>query len=275
MAQAEWRPCCAGQVQVMLLGTFHMTNPGRDLVNVEVDDMLAPQRQAELQVLSDRLVEWRPDRIAVEVPHDRQTALNELYRQYQAGVYRYDQTGALPEPFSEAFVRNEAVQIGFRVADHLGHDGILSVDDEARLPDGIAEDEVAAAMQAFPNADEVDYELRDPSAMQAEEDRRLQSSTVSEYLDWLNREPQLSENHAMMFAAAFEHERTAPAVAMLAAWYERNIRIVRTLWRSLHADVERVLLVFGAGHVRVLRHLINEAPMLCAVSPLPYLSGHR
>ncbi len=35
--------------EVMLVGTFHMSNPGADLHNVKVDNMLAPQRQTEVE----------------------------------------------------------------------------------------------------------------------------------------------------------------------------------------------------------------------------------
>ena len=37
----------ADPIEVMVLGTYHMGNPGRDLVNVRADDVTAPKRQAE------------------------------------------------------------------------------------------------------------------------------------------------------------------------------------------------------------------------------------
>jgi hypothetical protein len=36
------------RAEVLVLGVFHMANPGRDLFNVQADDMLAPKRQAEI-----------------------------------------------------------------------------------------------------------------------------------------------------------------------------------------------------------------------------------
>lgn len=36
---------------VMILGTYHMANPGADAVNFEADEVLAPKRQRELQQL--------------------------------------------------------------------------------------------------------------------------------------------------------------------------------------------------------------------------------
>ena len=39
----------------------------------------------------------------------------------------------------------------------------------------------------------------------------------------------------------------------------------------MDADDERILLVVGSGHGRVLRHLLTEAPMFRPVSPLQSL----
>ena len=38
-------------VQVMVLGSYHFGNPGRDKVNAHVDDVTTPQRQRELEAL--------------------------------------------------------------------------------------------------------------------------------------------------------------------------------------------------------------------------------
>ena len=52
---------------VMILGTYHMANPGGDAVNFEADDVLAPKKQRELQQLVKPLARFRPTKIAIEV----------------------------------------------------------------------------------------------------------------------------------------------------------------------------------------------------------------
>jgi len=42
-------------VEVMILGTFHFTGGGNDLVNPELDDFLAPGRQAEIMTLKENM----------------------------------------------------------------------------------------------------------------------------------------------------------------------------------------------------------------------------
>ena len=84
---------------MLLVGTYHFSNPGADLSNVEAVDVTSPDRQAELQAVTDALARFRPDYVGVEWPaSDADTA----YDQYRAGT--------LPPS------RNEVVQLGFRLA---------------------------------------------------------------------------------------------------------------------------------------------------------------
>ena len=41
-AQSGSRP------EILVLGTFHMANPGHDIHSTQVDDVLAPKRQQEI-----------------------------------------------------------------------------------------------------------------------------------------------------------------------------------------------------------------------------------
>lgn len=57
----------------------------------------------------------------------------------------------------------------------------------------------------------------------------------------------------------------------LETWYGRNLKLIHNLWRSIASGDERAMIVVGAGHIRILRHLLTESPMFTPVSPLPYL----
>src|SRR5688572_23768351 len=111
--------CDQAEVQVMLLGTYHFANPGRDVIKQDIDDVLQPRRQAELEDLVSRLASWQPDRIAVEQPISRTDTVRARYARYLAK--------ALPPN------RNEVVQIGFRLASRLGHDAVYPIDDDSFL----------------------------------------------------------------------------------------------------------------------------------------------
>ncbi len=51
----------------MLLATYHMNNPRRDMHNPDVDDVLSVRRQEELQRMAEALLRFTPTVVAVEV----------------------------------------------------------------------------------------------------------------------------------------------------------------------------------------------------------------
>src|SRR3954470_19355584 len=90
-------------VEVMVLGTFHMSNPGHDLHNQKVPDVLAAEQQAQLAKVAESLAAFKPNRIDVE--WDKAT-VEERYPKFLAGT--------LPPS------RNEVVQVGFRLGKLTG-----------------------------------------------------------------------------------------------------------------------------------------------------------
>ena len=59
-------PAARARAEVLVLGVYHMNNPGRDVFNTEADDVLAPKRQAEIAQVIVALERFRPTKIAVE-----------------------------------------------------------------------------------------------------------------------------------------------------------------------------------------------------------------
>lgn len=104
-------------VEVMVVGVYHMSNPGRDLHNLKADDVLAPKRQAQIAAITDALARFRPVKIAVEWDAE---AVAEGYPKYLVGN--------LPPS------RNEVVQLGFRLAKTAGAKGVYGIDVDGEFP---------------------------------------------------------------------------------------------------------------------------------------------
>ena len=100
--------------QVLVIGSYHMSNPGLDAISVRADDVLAPKRQAEIDQLAEKLARFRPTRVAVEIPYGRDSASNVYYRRYLEGTHSLDRT--------------EMQQLGFRIARRAGLPRIYGVD---------------------------------------------------------------------------------------------------------------------------------------------------
>lgn len=277
---AFWPAPRPGQVRVLLLGTYHMDNPGLDEVNVDSDDVLADDRQAELRDLANRLERWQPDKVAVERPYDRVDDVNAVYEQYRSGEYEYDTEVEIepPQPYRDdpaTECRSEVVQVGFRLADRLDRDAVHAIDCPASMHNEDAEE---LEERGFEPGQKVDVPRLDMETMAEELDERLTKSTIPAYHRWLNQESTLRNNHYGMFGQYVRYGEgdNFAGPEELGSWYERNLKMVHNVWRLLDDEQgenpERVLLVVGSGHVRILRHLFDEAPMFCPVNPLPYLS---
>lgn len=248
-APLVWADCQPGQVQILLLGTFHF-DQSRDV------DVLEAHRQSELREVIERLALWAPTRIAVEYPHAEQADLDSLFHDY----VRRDGPGAS---------RNEIAQIGFRLAERLGHRRVHAVD----TPMNLWHDSIQVFDDRWPTLRD-QLRARWPLRM-VSEDQDPGGSTLAEILRALNADapPGNSDMYAG-FLPLVEDDVYAGALK-LRPWYDRNLRIVQNLFRVSTPNDDRVLLVIGAGHVRVLKQIMEITPQLCPVSALPVLNDTR
>ncbi|MWG35338.1 DUF5694 domain-containing protein [Halomarina oriensis] len=269
-----WPTPTPGQIRVLLLGTYHMDNPEMDATTFDADDVLSARRQADLRELGGHLVGWSPDLVAVERPSEHRETLVEQYEQYRSGERRYDREERFEstDPQREddtTECRNEVVQVGFRLADRLDHDRVAPVDHTLSL-DGEALTSPEERDPVPPKKG--DYTLPDFQAHVDAEAELLRESTIPEFLAYKNGSEALRLNHDGMFEWFLRGEgEEFDGPELLTDWYERNVRTVHNLWTAVDEDTERVVLPIGSGHVRVLRHLLDEAPMFCPVSPLSLL----
>jgi hypothetical protein len=249
--------CSASEVQVMLLGTYHFANPGRDAIKQNVDDVLVPHRQRELEDLVQRLARWEPDQIAVEWPYAFADSTRARYDRYKAGTL--------------APSRNEVVQVGFRLAARLGHPTVYPIDH----PMPIGNDSVSAVFTRRPNLKRAsDSLMRSMQTLADSEAVRMRGTTIVQHLRDANTDEALHAGNSLgmfgtLLPAGDGDNYGGPQV--LAKWYERNIRMAHHLTRVLRPGTDKVLLIVGSGHVPPLRNVLDESPQFCPVSPLPYL----
>ncbi len=243
-------------VEVMLLGVYHMGGGGRHVYETEVDDVLSERRQREIEEVVERLVRWKPDVVAVEYPAEKQEVLAEIFEDYLKGK-------GVPERMK----RNEIVQIGFRVAKRLGHERILAVDCFPEFEwKGLTQEKVVDFMEFVPPGLEGYIEETLEGMQKAEREK-----SVGEYLLMLN-EGEFSEfNDAIMLSSALTYPDENVAYGVVVGWFLRNLCIARNLYSSLPEGTERVLLMYGSGHVPLLKYILSTSPLFRYVSPVPYL----
>ena len=79
-------------------------------------------------------------------------------------------------------------------------------------------------------------------------------------------------NHRFYYYLAQVGTASDPkGVDVLAGWYKRNLLIYGNLVRLIDSPSERILLLIGQGHAKLLSEYIAESPNLRLADPLQYL----
>ncbi len=243
-----------GRAAVLMVGSYHMSNPGMDQFNLEADDVLAPKRQAEIRALVDGLTAFQPTKVAVEAPW-ADSATYARWEEYVAGARE---------------LRNsEEEQIGFRLAHLSGHETIYPID--VRLPmDDEALGPLIAGNPAFMEK-MGELEGMGQAAMRTMAEW-LAEGTIGEMLYNMNTTESIEWAHVpyVGFFVPIVDGDVYGGADMVADWYKRNLRIFANLSR-ISEPGDRIFIIYGQGHIKILRDLVVESPDFCLVDPLPYL----
>jgi hypothetical protein len=251
-------PACESaddRVEVLFVGSYHMRNPGMDRFNVDADDVRTPTRQGEIEALVEQLATFSPTKVAVEKRWQDSTTL----AQYQA--YRRGDHELTPD---------ETEQIGFRLAQKMGHEAVypidivMMLDDEALGPLVAANPDFQRKMQGV---NEFGTEMMRIMA------QWLTEGTIGEMLYNMNRPEYIRLAHdpyVEYFVPIADGDNYAGA-DMVATWYQRNLRIFANLTRITESPDDRIFVIYGSAHVPPLHDLVVAHPGYCVVDPLPYL----
>lgn len=245
--------------EVMVLGMYHFANPGLDAVNIEVDDVLAPKRQAEIAVLVDTLAEWKPHRIAVENMAEAPALV----------MSNYDQTEALL-----GTKRNESIQVGYRLARQLGHDAVYGYDEQPGEgePDYFPMGKVQAFAQENGGMDLLGSLFTEVQAMAAEEQAKLPKQTIAESLIMHNDPARVGRMHDRLYYSLLKigDGDQQPGAELNAYWYMRNAKMFAKI-DMIARPGDRVLVLAGSGHATWLKHFVRRMPGYELVDALPYV----
>jgi hypothetical protein len=96
-----------------------------------------------------------------------------------------------------------------------------------------------------------------------QQDEYLKSHTVLETLVYMNSDQRAAEDMGFYYEMAHYGEPGDYAGPdLLASWYQRNIRIFNNIAALADSPGERVLVIYGAGHLGWLRQDIAGDPTL-------------
>lgn len=229
------------QTKVLVLGTYHMGNPGLDAFNMKADDVLAPKRQQEIEEFTRLLAKFNPTKICLEYPIESQAKLTENYQAYVNGKMELR--------------RNESDQIGLRLAKMLKHKEIYAIDTKAPF-----EMDSVMAMAQQGSFDRFNKTFASMPAFMESENKKLSESTVAQFFQHINSRAYIDNSHEMYLTIAEVGKGSKyPGADLVADWYKRNLRIYNNLTRLPIQPDDRILILYGAGHTKILQDLIDDS----------------
>ncbi|MFC7499815.1 DUF5694 domain-containing protein [Enterovirga sp. GCM10030262] len=243
---------------MLVLGTPHFDNPGRDIVNQKIEDVLTPGRQREIEAIVERLAAFRPTHVAVEWRSSRQEKLDQRYADYRAGRYQLS--------------RDERDQIGLRLAARLGLDRVHAVDWNEMPPGEEADYDFLAYAQQNGLAESFDKARAAKQAQANRETGRMRCTNVAAWLRNLNTPEARRESHRAYYDIALVGDaQTNPGANWVGSWYGRNLKIFANLVRLADRPEDRVVVIYGAGHGPLLAQFAEESGAFEVVDPLANL----
>lgn len=244
---------------LMVLGSYHFANPGRDVVKTKVTDVSTPDRQKQILEMIQRLEKYKPTKIVLECDVENQDKLQEKFAKYLKGEYQLS--------------INEREQLGFRLAKDLADKKIYCVDNMSGSPGNPSDYDYAE----FAAKDkELDNLLKETwRKLQDEGNRRdelFQRFSITRQFIYLNEPAQIENDHTHYFyLTRLGKGSEYIGDNWLSSWYGRNLKILSNIIRITDSQNDRILAIYGAGHLKLLNQLATESKFYKVQSPLKYL----
>lgn len=249
-----------GKVKVYLLATYHMGGTADAMkVDPAKDNILGSKRQQELDLLLARLAKTNVEKIYVESTPKNQVFWDSIFKLHFTG--------------KKVAMKNEIFQIGIKLAEKLGiRRGVTCVDwwqDEAKsaadkvfadycrkmnkLGDSLSADDAGQ----FSNFDRM--VIKDLTALNQ---KIPDMDLLSVYLT-LNSDEYLRKFHYANVTTYLD--KNTQGLGTFYSQYNsmRNVNIYSNIMQDiLEHRPEKVLVLYGAGHIQALKDMFKSHPLI-------------
>jgi len=240
--------------QVLTLGTFHFNFPNLDVAKVNDSDKIdvyESKYQEEIGLIVSQLEKFNPTKIVIEREPKFQATYDSLYTSYLSGEHQLS--------------RSEEQQIGFRLAQALNHDRVYCVDawgTDYNDVEQLLEGRDTLAQQQF-----WDFFYNNPDTLLQSfrnEEALFKTEGIIAELKRLNAPEQLTKSLGDYFIGVFKYETSEydqfGADFTTGWWFNRNLRIFRNIQRLNTTAEDRILVIYGAGHMNLLNIFFESSP---------------
>lgn len=236
--------------KVLLLGTFHFAYPQADAHKTDSSkfiDVMSVSRQKEIQELAEVIKRLKPTRVYIESM--RQGYHDSLYNEFRNGRY--------------SLGRNEIFQLGYRAAGDMNLSKVFAVDAGNFASDNYKKFPWIDSM--WNNTSNVDsvrdkYWGKTYSRLYNASDSIETSLTMLENFLLMAQPSTLKRMHGAYLTGGFNTYTNEGPDILSMWWYSRNLRIMNNILKTKPTAEDRILVLFGNGHMSILKHLFESSP---------------
>lgn len=243
-----------GQPSVLLVGSFHFAYYNLDAHVTKEEDqvnVLLPERQKEMEELVDHIARFKPTKIVVE--SGRNTGyLMHNFREYKSGI----------RPLKS----DEMEQIGFRLMKRFDLDTIYGVN-AGTIVGSLYDHADSLVLRPILDSIYTDWDFRSDDEISKRysawynhtDSLELHQTLLQSFIN-MNSEKAYLRGYGAYLNGDFELGTYEGADALAMHWYSRNLRIYRNIQRVTTSPEDRILVIYGAGHMGILYHLFLSDP---------------
>lgn len=239
--------------KVLLVGCFHFEYYDLNAHVTAKDQRVnvkEPRRQKEMEELVDYIARFRPTAIAVEAGSNT----GWLIKRFQ----HYQRTDSITRA-------DEVSQIGFRLMKRFDLDTLYGVD-SGTLLESLWTYKDSAVMHPLLDSIYADWDFTSDDAVSQRYSTYYKASdsyrtdhTLLQSFTFMNADKSYDRDYGAYLAGDFKLGRYRGADALAMHWYARNLRIFRNI-QELHLKPgDRLVVLYGAGHMGVLKQLFDSS----------------
>jgi Family of unknown function (DUF5694) len=250
------------KIKVLTLGTFHFAFHNRDIKKTDKKDqidILDKKYQSEIENIVAQIAEFKPTIIAIERDPASQYKIDSLYMSYLKGSYQLS--------------REEYEQIGFRLGKKLGLGKLFCVNDwgmNYKSIDSLLDNDTIA----YKKFEKFFYNNPDTAITRYPKDV-FKSKGIKAELQVLNDNSNIQNDLGNYLIGVFKYQTADKdffGVDFTTGWwFNRNLRIFRNIQKIGTKTTDRILVIYGAGHMNLLNIFFNVSPEYELVKTNDYL----
>ncbi|WP_427872574.1 DUF5694 domain-containing protein [Flavobacterium sp. MMS24-S5] len=230
--------------QILLIGTFHYANPGHDVAKIKTFNVMSEKSQKELEIMSDKIKKFGPDKIFVEWKFSKQAELDKYYSKNTDSLLKKD--------------LNEITQLALRTAKKLNHKKMYGIDYRTRFP----YDSLMMSMEKANQKDLMKKNTESTERFVKDNNERMAKSSLTDLMLYYNEKASNEDNIQWYLEVANRagNPDDFTGASLVSNWYKRNLYMYSLVQKLTESSDNKIMVLLGAGHAAMLREFLAHDP---------------